>query len=140
MWSLGMDLAERFPLGLGLGNAQYMRTIDPSLPLLHRHMHNNLLNITVETGVIGGIAFIWWIFVTVARGINIWKSQRGTSEKNQSSLSVLALCLSGALLGWQVEGLVEYNFGDGEIQLIAFSYMGILLGLSMQSQRTAFEG
>jgi hypothetical protein len=32
-------------------------------------------------------------------------------------------------LGWQVAGLVEYNFGDGEVRFIAFLFIGFLLTL-----------
>lgn len=136
MWSIGIDLVQRFPLGLGLANAQHMRTIEPSLPPLHRHMHNNFLNIAVETGWIGLAAYIWWMCVAVAFGIILWRFVQRTAgklsvfdEPTWRELAIVALCLSCALLGWQVSGLVEYNFGDGEVHFIAMLYMGILLAI-----------
>ena len=53
MWEIGLELIQRYPLGIGLDNSRFMRVLDPSLPESHRHMHNNLLNIAVETGFIG---------------------------------------------------------------------------------------
>ena len=38
--------------------------------------------------------------------------------------------LSVGLIGWQVAGLVEYNFGDGEVRLIALMFMGFITVMS----------
>ena len=130
MWLLGLELSERFPLGLGPNNASYMRQLDPTLPELHRHMHNNLLNISVETGLLGLAAYIWWIVFVISLGFLVWRrfAPSGTG-KNTRDIQVLGLCLGTSLLGWQVSGIVEYNFGDGEIRLIALVLMGFLLTL-----------
>lgn len=140
MWTLGMELVERFPLGLGPDNASYMRTLDPTLPLLHRHMHNNLLNVAVETGFIGLTVYIWWMFAAISLGFLIWRKLRSSVFTLQKEAGVLALTIGTALLGWQVSGFVEYNFGDGEVRLIAFLFMGLLLGLSLlESEEPARE-
>ena len=158
MWSLGLELAERFPLGVGSHNSRFMQQLDPSLPRLHRHMHNNLLTVTAETGWFGLAAYVWWMYVAIEMGFSVWKrlkdSPLGPVEKcefavkgdgppqkeegifRQSPLAakqqtaVLALSLGTGLLGWQVAGLVEYNYGDAEIRLMAFFFMGLLLALS----------
>jgi hypothetical protein len=94
-------------------------------------MHNNLLNVAVESGLIGLAAFIWWIFVTISIGFILWRKTE-PFRKNQliQSARVLMVGISCALLSWQVAGLVEYNFGDGEVRLIAFFLMGLLLALA----------
>jgi hypothetical protein len=125
MWELGMELTERYPLGLGLGNASYMRIIDPSLPPQHRHMHNNLLNVAVETGLIGLMAYISWMVFLILLGIRIWNGAKCDKRRQVHSLALCALSISCALLGWQVAGTVEYNFGDGEIRMIAMLLMGL---------------
>lgn len=130
MWRIGIELVQRFPLGLGLDNARHMRELEPSLPLLHRHMHNNLLNIAVESGWLGLATYLWWSILVIGVGFVIWKKVRISDNIEQAALATTALCLSVALLGWQVSGLVEYNFGDGEVRLIAFLFMGILLAIS----------
>lgn len=124
MWALGLEMVEQYPLGVGIKNARLMQQLDPTLPPEHRHMHNNFLNIAVETGWIGLAAYCWWLWVIFALGFDLWKS--GGREKFSA---VLALCLTCALLGWQAAGLVEYNFGDGEVRFIALLYLGMLLTL-----------
>lgn len=128
MWTMGTELAQRFPLGVGPDNASIMRKIDPNLPELHRHMHNNLLNVTVETGWIGVTLFVFWMFVVIKLGFTAWKQAGQQPNLRQSGL--MALGLSCGLIAWQIAGLVEYNFGDGEVRLIAFLFMGLLLALA----------
>ncbi|MCB0323087.1 MAG: O-antigen ligase family protein [Bdellovibrionales bacterium] len=129
MWKLGAEIVGRFPLGVGIGNAAYMRVLDPTLPRAHRHMHNNVLNIAVETGLIGLAAYLWWMVVAVSLGALLWHKTRRSASLLDREAGMVALFFSIALLGWQLSGLVEYNFGDGEIRLIAFFFMGLVLAL-----------
>lgn len=127
MWTIGVEMAARFPLGLGLDNAEYMRLLDPSMPATHRHMHNNFLNVAVETGWIGLAAYLWWLYLILKLSHKLWHNFSLIGEK---SLAKLSLCIGISILGWQLSGMVEYNFGDTEIQLIALFLMGILFALS----------
>ena len=138
MWYLGTEMTALYPLGVGFENAEHIRTLDPSLPDTHRHMHNNLLNITVETGWIGLIAYLWWMYISIKTGLSAWKESRaGNRELHKAGFT--ALCLSCGLFGWQVAGLVEYNFGDGEVRMIAFLYMGLILALSDMIRRNTIR-
>ena len=130
MWRLGFELVEHYPLGLGLDNARHMRKVDPIIPPSHRHMHNNLLNITLETGWLGLSCYIWWMFGIIWLGFHIWNKLKSEDHAFAHNISLTSLGLSCAILGWQIAGLVEYNFGDGEIRLIAFFFMGLLLAIS----------
>lgn len=134
MWSIGLELSSRYPLGLGLNNSSYMRVIDPDLPSTHRHMHNNFLNISVETGWLGLALYVWWIVVVIGIGFSIWRTHKNSSAKELRQAAIFGLMLGLALLGWQVAGLVEYNFGDGEVRLIALFFMGLLLAVQQNSQ------
>lgn len=141
MWTLGAELAQRYPLGLGPDNASHMRELDPNLPRLHRHMHNNFLNIAVENGWLGLFAFCWWIYACISVGWRAWGASRTASRVSiERSLGLYSICLATALMGWQIAGVVEYNFGDGEIRLIAFLFMGFILWtgtfFSVKHQRT----
>lgn len=127
MWELGVELVERYPLGLGLGNASYMRIIDPNLPPQHRHMHNNFLNVAVESGLIGLAAYAAWMLFLFVVGIRIWNNHKSDPDPYVHSLALCSLSISCAILGWQVAGTVEYNFGDGEIRMIALLMMGLLV-------------
>ncbi len=130
MWQLGMELIERYPLGLGLGNASYMRIVDPSLPRQHRHMHNNLLNIAVESGLIGLAAYLAWMLFAISLGIRLWNNAKTSQQQYVPLLALCGLSISCAFLGWQIAGSVEYNFGDGEIRMIVLLMMGLLVTIA----------
>lgn len=130
MWTLGVEMAGRFPLGVGLDNARYMRTLDPTMPETHLHMHNNFINITVETGFLGLAVFLWWNILMIVLGVTIWNSSRASQNMLFKQAGRLAAFLAITLFAWQVSGLVEYNFGDGEIRLVGLFLMGIVLALS----------
>lgn len=140
MWLLGLEMSGRFPLGVGIGNSRYMRVLDPTIPQTHRHMHNNLLNLAVETGFLGLAGYLWWMAVVVGLGFWAWKKVKAEAAGPRRHAGLLALFISIALLGWQVSGLVEYNFGDGEIRLIALFLMGLLLALTEIATRTKNSG
>lgn len=130
MWALGLELVERFPLGLGLKNAVVIRQLDPTLPEEHRHMHNNLLNVSAENGLLGLMVYGWWIFVAASLGFACWRAYARSGVRLGRERAGLGLVLGCGLIGWQIAGLVEYNFGDGEVWMIALVFMGLLLALN----------
>lgn len=130
MWELGLEIASRFPLGVGPKNAVYMRVLDPYLPPGHRHLHNNLLNVVVEMGYIGGVIFIWWMSTLVILGFKWSKLATSSKDLLVGRAALLAVSLSGAIFSWQCAGMVEFNFGDAEIKMISFLLMGLLLSLN----------
>lgn len=134
MWALGAELVERNPLGIGVANARYMREIIPSLPDLHRHMHSNLLNVAVETGWLGLVVYLWWMFAIIRLGVRTSRKLKKKVNIISRQLSIISLCSAISLLGWQVAGLVEYNFGDAEVRLMALFIMGIILAIASYEQ------
>lgn len=139
MWALGYELLQRYPLGLGFDNSWYMRELDPSLPYAHRHMHNNLLNQVVEIGWLGLFCFLWWMWSVLSLAYSSWRRLSQSSAIHVIQIRQLSLCLFLALLGWQVAGLVEYNLGDGEVRLIAFFLMGLVIRLGELAISVGFE-
>lgn len=133
MWELGSEISQRFPLGIGLNNARFMQELDSSIPPTHRHMHNNLLNVLVEMGWLGLGVYLWWMFRLSKFGWGIWQEGKTSRDRSQRQLGISALCLTLGIFGWQVAGLVEYNFGDGEIRLIALSFVGFLMAIKYYS-------
>lgn len=124
MWNLGVELTQRFPLGLGIENAQYMQKLDPLIPSLHRHMHSNLLNVLVETGWLGLAAYIWLFWVIAKLGLQTFQKLKAQQDLE---LAHFAIAITVALLGWQAAGIVEYNYGDGEVRMVMLFLLGILL-------------
>ena len=130
MWALGVELVQRYPVGLGPRNASYMRQLDPTVPPAHRHMHNNLLNVAVETGWIGLAVYLWWMLTLFQVGIRRWLASRGSTQALERRIGLVSFLLTLAFLGWQAAGSVEYNFGKGEIRFMALFFMGLLVTLA----------
>jgi len=137
MWELGFEIASRFPLGVGPKNSVYMRVLDPYLPSTHRHLHNNFLNVLVEMGYLGGVIFIWWMVTLVLIGFRWTKLATSAADPALKRVALLAVALSTAILSWQCAGLVEYNFGDAEIRMLAYLVMALLLCLNRYLEQSA---
>lgn len=116
IWQIGTEMVAKYPLGLGFKNSRYLQDYSTLIPAELKHFHNNFLNITAETGWIGFGVFLWWILSTILLAFR--------------SKGVIVRAIGCALISWQVAGLVEYNFGDSEVLLIAFVLIGILSGLA----------
>lgn len=108
LWHAQWEMFKERPLfGVGWNNNERMakQYIDKLYPEVENnfygHAHSNLLQILSTTGVLGIIAFLWlWakIFVSAFR------------------LSTgLGLGIFAALVGYQVQGLTQWNFGDAEV-------------------------
>lgn len=119
IWNIGMNLAMRHPLGLGYENSQVLRQYSDEIPEELKHFHSNYLNILVETGYFGLAIFLWWI----------WSLLHSSFSCQASQYRRLMQALGCSFLSWQLAGLVEYNFGDSEIVLIAFILAGVTSAL-----------
>jgi O-antigen ligase len=126
IWEVGLQLSLNHPFGIGFDNSPLMRQFALEIPHELKHFHSNPINILAETGWIGFILHYLWFFSILGVGLRYHK-QHSKSEIATSRLVVGLLC---GLLGWQVAGLVEYNFGDSEVVMIAFAMVGILLGIT----------
>jgi hypothetical protein len=113
IWSVGAELVTRYPLGIGFGNSKILRSFSTEIPYQHRHFHNNLLNLVVETGWINSAIFVSWIIILI-----------NTALKTNTLLTIGMAC---SLLAWQIAGISEYNIGDSEIMLIAFIIAGLIM-------------
>lgn len=120
IWDIGAELAKRYPLGVGYRNSNVLQKFSESVPAELTHFHNNLLNILVETGWLGLAIFLWWIYSIVRAGFAATDSRRQR---------ILRRSLGCAILSWQTAGLVEYNFGDSEVVLVALIAVGVLAAL-----------
>ncbi|HIE10135.1 MAG TPA: O-antigen ligase domain-containing protein [Kiritimatiellae bacterium] len=113
------------PWGVGLGAVQhsdlqeYSGLIQPGL----NHLHNNLLEITLETGWLGGVVWLTWVLAVLAVA---W---RGARSARSPVIRTLLAGILGAYCALLINGLVEYNFGDGEIFLLFCLMMGWLVPL-----------
>jgi hypothetical protein len=92
------------------------------------HLHSTPLQLAFDRGLPALAFWLWimWIFWrTAARGE---KAQRDSSDTNRYGLLLGA---TGALTGFFASSLVNYNFGDGEVALVFWWLMGIVVVLTI---------
>ena len=96
------------------------------------HLHNNLLSITAETGVLGGLA---WLGFMGAIAMVTFRTVRGGYPTN-SVAHTLALGWGMAFGALFLNGLVEYNFGDSELYLL-FCMLAAIQNMLWSERETA---
>ena len=122
IWQPAWDLFLQHPwTGIGLGT--YFLTIPPTLHINDHsagfYVHNDYLQIALETGVPGFILLLIVLFATLSRLINTLRVS--CNDHNQR---LYFLTLFAALLTLAVHSLFTYNFYVMPIMFVA----GILLG------------
>lgn len=121
IWSVGMDLSVQYPLGVGFENSEFLREFAPEVPPELIHFHNNFLNILVETGWLGLLLFIWWLYAVLRFCF---------SRQIHARYEPVMRGIGCALIAWQTAGLVEYNFGDSEVFLMVLLVLSMLVAYS----------
>ena len=79
------------------------------------HLHNNLVQIAAEEGLVAAAAFSWLMIAAT------WIAYRRYRRQRRSGVgdSDLYLGAFGALIAFNVAGLFEFNWGDTEVQRLA---------------------
>lgn len=127
LWTaVGPQLFREYPLGMGWRSVRHAdlqhspgAVVQPKL----NHLHNNVLQIRLETGWIGLAA---WLMLN---GAVLTYAVRGYCLATRANpiWRGPALGLLAALVALHLNGLVEYNAGDAEI----FMMMNLLAGLAV---------
>jgi O-antigen ligase len=130
IWMAAIDVVERFPMGVGRKNGEILRDY-ANIPQHHKHAHNNLLQITLESGFLGLATFLWWMgrFARLS-----WQSYRRIAGADPR-LEPIAIAVLASFVGFHVAGLVEYNFGDSEVLEVFFLMMGVGLVVDRITRR-----
>jgi hypothetical protein len=114
-WEAGLRMVQDAPLlGLGPGGVRrhYPDYKDPAgIRARTGHLHNNLVQIAAERGVLGLIAWLWiWVAFFGGAG-RIYRRLPGHAVEARA-ITAGSLAAVG---GFLVAGLFEYNFGDTEV-------------------------
>ena len=125
MWRSGAAmLTERPLLGIGPGGVkrQYERFALPeAIKKRTGHLHNTPLQILVERGLLGLAAWLWiWVAFYLRVGSLLARLDPGDRQARALVVGGLA-----AITGFLVGGLSEYNFGDSEVVLLAWTVMAL---------------
>jgi len=128
MLHIGERMVAARPLtgvGPNMVQRQYAQYRGPdAVKAVNPHLHNNLLQIAAERGLVALALWLWFI-VAVVR--DLW--QRFSSGR-QRELAAAALATTGALLA---AGFFEYNFGDSEVLMLFL----IIVTLPASADRSA---
>ncbi len=108
------------PLGIGYSGTQesdfsgYGVRIEQGL----NHLHNNVLQMALELGPLGLIAWLSWMGAVCWLGLARYRADPQNGW--------LALGAWGAFCGLMINGWVEYNFGDSEILMLLWFLLGLM--------------
>ncbi len=97
----------------------YRENMPPEAVHVHGHMHNIFLQVAVTLGSVGLAAFVWLLaamFIIVGRNLRL------DLPPPERALAAGSL---GALTGFIINGLFDWNFGDAEV----LTMMLIIVGL-----------
>jgi O-antigen ligase len=92
------------------------------------HLHNNMLQIAAERGLISLAAFLWLLIELFRSLLRFLKDAEG--EARWATLGAMA-----ALTGFVVNGMTEYNFGDSEVLVLLLFLISIPFGLASHVQK-----
>lgn len=125
MLRAGIRMVREHPLlGVGPGQVKYLYgqyAVPEALRRSTSHLHNTPLQILVERGVLGLVAWLalfGTFFVGAARILRALPAARA-ADRALVSGSIAAVA------GFLVGGLFEYNFGDTEVLLVACAVMAL---------------
>src|SRR5688572_4524921 len=86
------------------------------------HLHNNILQIAAERGLIALAAFLWFL-------VELYRSLIRRLKASEDTSRWVVLGSLAALTGFVVSGLTEYNFGDSEVLVLFLFIVSIPFGL-----------
>jgi O-antigen ligase len=128
MWRSGIYIARDHPwTGVGMGAMREMekRYRAPNSPIAPErrlsHLHNNIVQILAERGLIG---LAWWSVIWLVflwQGWQIFCQSTSPGGRDPALVAGSLACV----IGFLVAGLFEYNFGDSEIVTIIYFVMAL---------------
>ncbi len=123
MWRSGTALwRDHFWLGVGPDNLRaaypaYKLPDDPWLPERgFTHLHDNVLQIAGERGLLGLLAWSWIWLAWTAGAVRAWRS---TGPADRAERGAIAASVA-AIVGFHASGIFEYNFGNSEVVTLAW--------------------
>ncbi|HXU32651.1 MAG TPA: O-antigen ligase family protein [Thermoanaerobaculia bacterium] len=125
MADAGLHMIAEHPLfGIGpdLVQSRYTPYRDPTAPRYWvPHLHDTFLEIAAERGLPALAAYFWLMAVAVRTAFRRYREQGGHAGPH-AALYVGAIL---ALVGFNVAGLFEYNWGDSEVQRLALFVLAL---------------
>jgi O-antigen ligase len=123
MLQSGWRIIQDYPL-TGVGNDMikrvYPRYRAPDSVFRHnQHLHNNLVQLAAENGILTLLAWLWLIGKVLYDLIHWKRNVMNPEEKFMIHGTI------GIIISLFVAGMFEYNFGDSEIKMLFLSLISI---------------
>lgn len=110
--------------GVGLGSDTFMKVIQ-NYPLhtkvIPPHTHNLYIQVWIETGLIGGLAFIGFFISTIKKGVKKLKAEK------DRYLKYITIAGISSLTGILVVGVAEYVWYYPRVMVVFWVMAGLLL-------------
>jgi O-antigen ligase len=120
-------LIPEHPMGMGwkaVKHEDFLAVTEKVEPKLN-HLHNNLLQVTLELGWLGLSVWLFWMASVLYIFLRSYKKAVAINP----AIAGVALGGLGAFSGLMLNGMVEYNFGDSEIFMLMVIIMGLAAGV-----------
>lgn len=135
LWRVQFEMLRDYPiLGIGYNNnerhsVEYLkRTYPNEKDLFNGHAHSTPLQILATTGLVGFALFLWWWFQIYKLNWELIAHLRKGSED-----FAIAIGLFGGWIGFCIQGLTQWNFGDAEVLHNLFFFIAMLGVLARRS-------
>ncbi|SDY54271.1 O-antigen ligase [Proteiniborus ethanoligenes] len=127
IWSASLGMLKDFwASGVGLGYAAFIKAYpNYMLPgIKAAHAHNSYLQMAIEIGVFGLLAFLWGVFKSYGTGIRVWLKAKDSFYKR------IVVASMGAVSGLLFHSLVEHVLFDYRIIFSFWLMLAIIMGCS----------
>lgn len=139
IWLANIDMVKERPwLGWGYGNyRQFREPFYQRYPQANHtaHAHNSFLQVWVDSGLLGLIAFLSFFWALVRIG---WTAYR-LLPPEEEPLRSLALGAMLSIIGFLVGGLTQYNFGDAEVVIVMWAMAGLMVRMREWATKRGLE-
>jgi hypothetical protein len=127
----GLRLIPRHPL-LGVGmDAHKRHWKEWGFPGEYvTHTHSTPIQIAMERGL---PALFFYAWLMAAMGVIAWRAYQRTRDGG-GEFDWLALGTFAALVGFVASSLVNYNFGDSEVVMLLFAFVGAVIAAERNGQ------
>jgi len=95
-------------------------------------VHNKYLLVWAETGIIGIIVFLWFLFSTIGRGWQCWRTQHPI-------IAPISLAMTVAIIGHMIHMNVDVFQGRPHIQLLWIMSGLLIATLNMMRKSSATD-
>ena len=123
MWDTGMKILKDFPV-TGIGDVDVKKVYSLyKTPEIHgegSHMHNNVMQILINFGFIGFLAWFMLMLYLFINQLKVFFKTRGNEF-----LNILAMISVVSMIAMQITGLTEWNFGDAEFAAVFWFNLGL---------------